>query len=107
MQASDDVLLAIFCLEYSIYLNNYTGTVRFELTTFGKSSYFLDKCHKPDSTKYPYYILLINKNRNLRLLAVLPPPITDRHHHSPPFLSAPVLGMGGESRIGGLLPPKG
>ena len=39
------------------YLYNCTGTVRFELTTFGKSSYFQDKCHKPDSTKYPLHYL--------------------------------------------------
>ena len=30
-----------------------TGTVRFELTTFIKSSRFQDERHKPDSTKYP------------------------------------------------------
>ena len=31
-----------------------TGTVRFELTTFFRSTYFQDKRHKPDSAKYPF-----------------------------------------------------
>ena len=32
-----------------------TGTVRFELTTFFRSARFQDECHKPDSTKYPFF----------------------------------------------------
>ena len=33
-----------------------TGTVRFELTTLIRSTYFQDKGHKPDSAKYPLII---------------------------------------------------
>ena len=32
-----------------------SGTVRFELTTFFGSARFQDECHKPDSTKYPFW----------------------------------------------------
>ena len=32
---------------------SYTGTVRFELTTFIRSTRFQDERYKPDSTKYP------------------------------------------------------
>lgn len=44
-----------------------SGTVRFELTTFLRSTYFQDKRHKPDSTKCPlekiYKYIYIIKNK--------------------------------------------
>ena len=42
-------------LNPSFSLSNTSGTVRFELTTFFRSARFQDECHKPDSTKYPFW----------------------------------------------------